>query len=523
LSFFLSFIFFFVIFLFFFVNFLFFFVTFVVLCGCACGHPDMTQKSEVNTQEPPGPTFGRDLTTGSIPRHLIAFSLPMLAGNALQTAYSFVNAIWVGQFLHKTALAAVTVSFPIVFVLIAVGVGLTLATNIQISQHRGARDMPAVRRVVASSTALILVLGLVLTVVGEVLTPQILRAMDTPPDVLPMATRYMRIFLLSLPLSFGLFLVRSMLQGIGDSTTPLYFQTGAIVLTAALDPVLMFGWLGMPAMGLNGTAWATVIAQMIALYALVVTLRRRGNPVAPTLGRASLDAATAWATIRIGVPSAVQQSLISVGMVFVTGIINGFGENATAAFGAATRVDQLAFMPAMAISMAVSTLAGQNIGANRHHRVREIFLWGCLLSGGFTLAASLVAAGLPRSMVRIFTNDPAVIDLGAGYLSTVARCYVFFAVMFVSNGIINGSGHTLVATAISLVSLWVVRVPLAIYLSRRMGSIQGVWYAIAISFGVSMLSSLGYYLTGRWRRPVVRRVVTQPSTPESFGDQTGEA
>ena len=471
----------------------------------------------------PRATFGRDLTTGSIPRHLVAFSLPMLAGSALQTAYSFINAIWVGQFLGKTALAAVTVSFPVVFVLIALGAGLTLATNILISQHYGARDMPSLRRVVDSSTVLIGMLSLALLVGGELLTPQILRAMDTPPDVLPLATKYMRIFLISLPLGFGLFLVRSMLQGIGDSTTPLYFQGASVLLNTVLDPVLMFGWLGLPALGLNGTAWATVIAQAIALWALVAMLRRRNNPVAPALGRKSFDWRTMWTTIRIGIPAAVQQSLISVGMVFVTGIVNGFGENATAAFGAASRVDQLAFMPALTFSMAISTLAGQNIGANRHHRVREVFLWGCLLSGGITLTASLLVVSLPRVMLRIFTDDAAVIALGADYLRIVGACYIFFAVMFVSNGIINGAGHTLVTTAVSLVSLWVVRVPLAYWLSRRLGSVTGVWYAISLSFGVSMLSSLGYYLTGRWRRPIARRHAVPPTPADVFGDQAGEA
>ena len=209
-------------------------------------------------------------------------------------------------------------------------------------------------------------------------------------------------------------------------------------------------------------------------------------------------------------------------MVFVIGIVNEFGEDVTAAFGAASRVDQLAFMPALTFSMAISTLAGQNIGANRHHRVREIFLWGCLLSGGVTLAASLLAVLLPGVMLRIFTSDPALISLGTDYLRIVGSCYLFFAIMFVANGIINGSGHTMATTAISLVSLWIVRVPVAYWLSTRIGSVNGVWYAMSLSFGVSMLASLGYYLSGRWRRPIARpRAV--PSGPTAvFGEETGE-
>lgn len=482
----------------------------------------MTDEPDDNKRDHPGRTFGRDLTTGSIPRHLIVFSLPMLAGTALQTAYAFINMIWVGNYLGKSAMAAVTVSFPVLFVLIAVGAGLTMATTILISQHWGARDMGAVRKVVNSSTVLMAVLSLVLMAAGEIWAPAILRAMNTQEDVLPIAIHYMRIFLLSLPLGFGLFLVRSMLQGIGDSTTPLYFQTGSVILTAVLDPVLMFGWLGVPALGLNGTAWASIIAQVLALSGLIALLHKRRNPVAPSLSLKGFDWPTTWTTIRVGIPSAVQQSLVSVGMVFVTGIVNNFGESSIAAFGVASRVDQLAFMPALTFSLAIATLAGQNIGAQQYHRIRAILLWGCALSGGVTLVISGLVVALPRLLLRIFTSEADVINLGEHYLMIVGSCYIFFAIMFVCNGIINGSGHTLVTTVITLVSLWAVRVPLAWWLSTRWGRIEGVWYAISIGFGVSMVSSLAYYFTGRWRRPIARRVGVQ-SAASVFGDETGEA
>jgi putative MATE family efflux protein len=483
----------------------------------------MDDQTQDNSPDKPKSRFGRDLTTGSIPRHLVAFALPMLAGSALQTAYSFVNYIWVGQCLGPTSQAALMVSFPVVFVMIALGIGLTMATNILISQYWGARDMAAVRRVVHSSSVLIYALGVLFLVVGEVLAPAILRAMATPPEVLAAAIQYMRIVLLTLPLMFGLFLVRNMLQGIGDSTTPLYFQSGALLLNALLDPVLMFGWLGMPKLGLCGTAYASVIAQGLALVCLSVYLRKRNNPVAPAMGLSGFDWHTAWLTIQIGIPSAVQQALVAVGIVFVTGIVNGFGVTTMAAFGTASRVDQLAFMPAMTFSMAAATLAGQNIGAQRFGRIRQILFWGCLLSGGSTLLISLLVVSLPRLLLRIFTPDEAVIRLGIDYLRIVGGCYVFFAIMFISNGIINGSGHTLVTTVISVISLWVVRVPLAYWLSHRTGSVNSVGYAMALSFAVSMVASMAYYATGRWRRPVVKR---RPSTamPETvLVEETSEA
>lgn len=490
--------------------------------GGATGSGELRQAPAGRADAAPPASFGRDLTTGSIPRHLIAFSLPMLAGTTIQTLYSVVNAFWVGQYLGKNGLAAVTVSFPVIFVLIALGAGLTLATSILVSQHYGARDLDAVRRVVNSSTVLLGFLSLALMVAGELLAGPILRLMGTDEKVLPMAEGYLRIYLLTLPMGFGLFLTRSMLQGIGDSITPVYFQAGALVVNAALDPVLMLGWLGMPALGLNGAAWASFIAQTAAIVLMVGWLRRRGNLVALAFGLKRFDWPTALTTMRIGVPAALQQSLISVGMAFVIGIVNGFGESATAAYGAATRVDQFAFMPALTFSLAIATMAGQNIGAGRHHRIREVFLWGCLLSGGITLACSAVAVALPRLLLRVFTNDGTVIDLGAGYLQTVGACYLFFAIMFVSNGVINGSGHTLVTTLISLVSLWIVRVPVAIWLSRRLGRVDGVWYAIAGSFGVSMVASLAYYFSGLWRRPVAGKPIP-PSPAAAYGEETGEA
>ncbi|WP_437729728.1 MATE family efflux transporter [Sorangium sp. So ce1335] len=474
------------------------------------------------------PRFGTDLTTGSIPRHIVTFSLPMLVGGFLQTTYSFINAIWVGQFLGTAALAAVTVSFPVIFTIFGVGMGITLATNILVSQSFGARRFDELRRVVDGSTALIYGLGVLLTVLGEIFTPEILLAMDTPADVFAPSVGYLRIYLLSLPFSFGMFALRSMLQGTGDSKTPLYFQLGSVLLTTVLDPLLIFGRLGLPALGLNGTAWATIVSQVIALVALHAYLRARKSPIAPRWPRFGELGPTIRKTCRIGVPAAIQQSVVSLGMVVVTGIVNGFGEVATAAFGAASRIDQIAFLPAINMGMAISTLAGQNLGAGHHGRVREVFTWGCVFSGGITLVISAAALIFPEALLRVFITDPVVIGLGVSYLHIVGACYVVFGLSFVSNGIINGAGATVVTTAISLLSLWVVRAPLAYWLSREMGSVEGVWWAIAVSFVVSLIASLAYYASGRWKRTVVQKAAPGDPAREAdparaFANEVGEA
>ncbi|KYF63362.1 MATE family efflux transporter [Sorangium cellulosum] len=474
------------------------------------------------------PRFGTDLTTGSIPRHLVTFSLPMLLGGFLQTTYSFINAIWVGQFLGTGALAAVTVSFPVIFTIFGVGMGMTLATNILVSQSFGARRFDELRRVVDGSTALIYGLGVLLTLVGEIFTPEILRAMDTPADVFAPSVSYLRIVLLSLPFSFGMFALRSMLQGTGDSKTPLYFQLGSVLLTTVLDPLLIFGRLGLPELGLNGTAWATIVSQVISLVALHVYLHVKKSPIAPRWPRFGQLGPTIRKTCRIGVPASIQQSVVSLGMVVVTGIVNGFGEVATAAFGAASRIDQIAFLPAINMGMAISTLAGQNLGAGHHGRVREVFTWGCVFSGGITLVISAAALIFPEALLRVFIADPVVVDLGVSYLHIVGACYVLFGLSFVSNGIINGAGATVVTTVISLLSLWVIRAPLAYWLSREMRSVEGVWYAIAVSFVVSLIASLSYYASGRWKRALVQKAPAADPTREAdparaFANEVGEA
>ena len=460
---------------------------------------------ELELERPAG-AHGRDLTTGSIPRHLIAFSVPMLAGSAIQTGYSIVNAIWVGRGLGTAAMAAVTVSFPVIFILMAVAGGLTMASNILASQSYGAKDWSQLRRVIQNSTVLVLALSIMIIVCGEWSAEHILRLVDTPPEVLPMAVGYLRVLLCSMPFMFAIFLLASLLRGVGDSKTPLYFQGIFLGVNAILDPLFMFGWLGFPKLGLNGTAVATIIAQGCSVIALSNYLHRKRHIVQPHWTDLRLNLETSLLTLRIGVPSMIQQALVSIGMLFIIGLVNAYGEDGAAAFGAASRIDQVAFMPAMTLGMAVSTLSGQNIGAGHHHRVKEVFKWGMLLSCGITLVASVIAVTFPRLLLKMFISDPHVIALGARYLQIVGGGYVLFSVMFVSNGVINGAGHTLITTLISLVGLWIVRVPLATYLSHSMHRLDGIWYAMVISFATGSLISVTYYLSGRWKRPIKKKV-----------------
>ncbi|MBD3173827.1 MAG: MATE family efflux transporter [Armatimonadia bacterium] len=455
------------------------------------------------SEEPTGSGVdGHDLTVGSIPRHLIRFCLPMLASSGIRNAYDVVNGIWVGKGLGTEAMAAITTGWPVFFFLVSVAIGLTTAANILVAQAYGAKDWAQVRRIVRTSVVLVAVAGGVFIASGELTAEAIFALLQTPDNVFPLAVGYLRVYLISIIPTFGIFLLAALLRGAGDATTPLYFQAGGLLLACGLDPVLMFGWLGFPAYGLMGTAYALIVCQTLAFTAMALYLARRDHLVSPPWLRLRADGPTAWLLLKIGAPVAVQQSLVSTAILAVVAMVNGFGDAAAAAYGTSWRIEGFALLPALTIGAAVSSVAGQNIGAHRYDRVREIFRWALVFSGSITVAAGIPMMLFPHGLLRVFIDDPEVVQIGAGYLIRVAPSYIFFAIMFVSNGVINGAGHTLMTTLISVVSLWGVRVPAAYLISTHMGTVEGVWWGIIIGFGTGATLSLIYYLTGRWEKPV---------------------
>lgn len=447
--------------------------------------------------------FGKDLTTGSISRHLITFSLPMLLGNLLQTGYQIINTIWVGNKVGADAVAATAVSFPIIFILIALAAGATLATTILVSQYYGAKDYNMVEKVINNSFGIAIAGGLLLTVGGILASDSLLRLMGTPPEIFAMSSSYLKITLAGFVLLFLTFLISSILRGIGDTVTPLIFMAVGLGVNAILDPLMIIGIGPFPRMGLNGAAYASLIAQTVGLVMAVVYLNRKNHIVAIKFNKLTLDKNLSLLLLKIGFPSMIQQSLISIGAFIVTGFVNSFGAVATAAFGSAQRIENLAFMPAMSLSLAVSALTGQNLGAGKPERVKEIFRAGLVLTSVITLTLSAMIELFPRLLLSMFVQEQGVLDIGVHYLRIVGASYILFAIMFISNGIINGSGHTMTTMFISLITLWIVRVPASALLSRTALKTDGIWIAIFLSSLTAMVISLVYYFSGKWKKPVI--------------------
>ena len=443
-----------------------------------------------------------DFTTGSIPRHILVFSWPMFVGNLLQAMYNTVDSFWVGRYLGPAALGAVSVSFPIIFALVAVIIGLTMATTTMVAQYRGAGDDAQVKRTVANSLTAITALGLVSTVVGIALRTRILSWIQTPPEILEPAALYLGTFLVGLVPMFLFNLFASILRGLGDSRSPLRYLAFATILNIVLDPIMIFGVGPVPAMGIRGVAWATVISQTLATVLLFVQMTRHTDLLPKSRDSWRVDGRLIVRMFRIGIPAGLQSIIVSFSMIILAAIVNGFGPAVVAAFGAAARLDQFAFMPALTVSFAVTALVGQNLGAGKKERVKEIVLWSVVLTGLITAVVTAIVIVAPAPLLRVFTGDPTVLQEGAAYLRIVGLSYVPLAVMFTITGVLRGAGDTVTSMIISFVTLWLVRLPLATFLASGMG-INGVWTSITVSTALGAILNYAYYLTGRWKKFVI--------------------
>lgn len=440
-----------------------------------------------------------DLTTGNETRAIVTFAIPMLIGNVFQQLYQMVDSIVVGQGVGKEALGAIGASVPIIFLMVSLIMGVTMGATIMLSQFYGARDTERLRRTMDTAYIFLFIASVIVSVAGFFLSTPILRAMQTPEEILPHASEYLRIMFIGMIFLFGYNTVGAVLRGLGDARRPLYFLIVASILNVVLDLlfVIGFGW------GIAGAAWATVISQGVSFVIGVAYMQRRPE-LRTTLRSMRFDRPLFRSMLRIGLPTGIQQSLVSFGFVALTRIVNPFGTDVVAGYTAATRLDSFAMLPAMNLSMAVSTFVGQNLGAGKPERVRRGYAAGMAMGGAISVVLTAVLIVFRDGLIGLFSTDPGVLRYGGEYLTIVTSFYVLFTAMFITGGVLRGAGDTMVQMVITLIALWGVRIPVAALLSGTMGTL-GIWWSIPAGWSVGFALIFGYYLTGRWKRKVLVR------------------
>lgn len=443
-------------------------------------------------------TEGKDLTIGNETRKILGFAMPMLTGSIFQQLYSFVDSIIVGKYLGPEALGAVGSSFPIIFTLIALVIGIAMGATIVIAQYYGAKKYDMVKRTVDTINIFIVVASLVMTVAGILLSPFIFKLIDQPPEIIGMANDYLQVYLSGLVVFFAYNGVAAVLRGIGDSKTPMYFMIISTLLNVVLDIlfIAVFGW------GVKGAAVATIISQAVALIIAIYWLNTHHKLIRISFRRLTFDWSIFRKSLKIGLPSGVQHTFVSLGMVAIFWIVNQYGADTNAAYSVAMRIDGLASIPAMTFAGALATFVGQNLGASKPDRAKRGLRSTFLINTVFASVLTVVLFFFSEPIMNLFTNDQNVIEIGSQYLHIVCWFYAIFAGMFSLNGFLRGAGDTIVPMFITLFSLWIIRVPLSYMLSQKF-DVVGIWWGIPAAWLSGLVFCFLYYLTGRWRKHVI--------------------
>ena len=457
-------------------------------------------------------TESRDITRGDLSRPLFHLAWPIVVTQLLQVAYNVGDAFWLGRY-SAAAVGAISLSFPIIYFLIAFGGGFNVAGSTLVAQYTGANSRGSAGKVAGQTVGFVVAIGAVLSVVGYLGAGPMLALFPshgaTAAEVVPRAREYMEIFFLGLPPMFAFFAFSALLRGYGDTRTPMRVMAVSVALNVVLDPLLIFGWGPFAEMGIAGAAVATVVARTVAgVYGLYVLFATDTGPDL-RVDHLAPDFEYIRDIVRIGVPSALEQSAGALAMVTLTVMIVTFEPAVIAAYGLGNRLISLVFLPAVGFGKATNTMVGQNLGAGKSERAERAVWLAAKAGAAIMLALAVLAALFPRPVVSVFmaTGTPEAartIDYAAEYLRIRTVEFAFIGVFQVMVGAYRGAGNTKTAMAFSMVTLWLIRVPAVYYLAFRTGlGPTGIWVGVALGHVVGAVGATAWFTRGTWKRSVI--------------------
>lgn len=434
------------------------------------------------------------MTEGSAWKHIVRFAFPLFLGNLFQQLYNVVDSLVVGNFLGADALAAVGSSSNIIFLLVGLFNGIFTGASVVISRLFGARDEAGVSRAVHTTVAFGLVSGAIMTVLGVCLVPQILVWMGTPESVMPNSVLYFRIYF------FGVIFVvlyntaNGIFQAVGDSRHPLYYLILSSFINVVLDLLFVAGF----GMGVDGAAYATVISQAVSA---ILGLRRLMHTtgcfrIFPRRVRFHLPMLRQ--VLSMGIPSGIQNSIISIANVVVQSSINLYGATAMAGCGAYAKIGDFAFLPITSFALALSTFVGQNLGAKQYDRARQGARFGILTSMVLAEIIGVLIYTFAPFLVGLFGSDPQVIAYGTLQARTITLFYFLLSFSHAVSGVMRGAGRAVVPMLVMMVCWCIIRVAYITLIARASGHIQLVFWAYPITWTLSSLCFFFYYVKADW-------------------------
>ena len=434
------------------------------------------------------------LTEGPIWKAIILFALPVFLGQVFQQLYNAFDAWCVGFFLGDNAMAAVSSSGNLIFLMVSFFNGLAMGTGVVIARHFGAKDYDYVGKTIHTAVAFGLCTGTALTIAGVCLTPTILHWMDTPADVLPESIAYFRYYFCGAIFTVMYNIFVGIHHAIGDSKHPLYYLIFSTCVNICLD--LLF--VGAFRLGVGAAAMATTISQGVSATLCCIHLVRLDAPYRLRLKKIRFHKSSLFDILRFGLPSAVQNSVIALANVVVQTNINGFGAEAVAGCGAYSKLEGFAFLPVMSFSQALSNFTGQNLGAKKHDRVKKGVGFGILCSMLMAELVGILSYVFAPQLIGFFADKPASIDFGVQHMRTICLFYCLLAFSHCIAGIMRGAGKATVPMFTMLACWCVIRVSYITIAVRFVPELTTVSWAYPISWSLSSIVFLTYFLKADW-------------------------
>ncbi len=443
-----------------------------------------------------------ELTEGDLFRGLITIAAPIVAGNVLQSGLERVDLFFVGR-LGAEAIAGVAMSTSIVMVLMTIIIGIVTANTAFVSRYYGAKDYDMVAKGVSHTLILGLVFSILLSVVGILYAEDMLLLLGAEPSVALLGASYLAVLFTGSVTLVELWVINSTFQSCGDATTPMLLVVLANIMNIALDPLLIFGYGAVPACGVAGAAYATIISRSVAFAIAFGLLLSRRSPVPFSL-RTKFEFPIAWRLIRVAVPNSVQSGLRSVTFLAMMAIVAVFGTAALSAYGIVGRLELVALMPGFGIATATAVIVGQNLGAKKPERAEAGVRISTLMNGGFMAVMGAIFYLAAPAIVEIFDPSGASTEIGVSYLQTVAPFYVFIAVAIILGFALNGAGDTKKPMYATLFSMVLFQVPLACILPGLLGiGIAGVWLAVICGMILQTGMLFAMYRHGGWKSTAI--------------------
>lgn len=431
-----------------------------------------------------------DMTNGPIFGPLVLFILPLIGGSIFQQLYNTVDFIFVGNFLDKTAAAAVGASATLINCTIGLFTGIAVGTTVVAARAIGAGDIKRASKTIHTSVTLGLIGGIVLMAVGILFSPGILRALNTPESVMPQAVLYIRIYLISLPMLFFYNMISGGLRAEGDSSTPFKVLVICGLLNVAFDAFFIV----VVKMGVAGVAIATTLTQTLSAVMIGIFASRKNRTLRFSFKKLGIDGTLLKGILRIGLPAGIQTIIITVSNVFVQYFINDFGETAVAAFATYYKVENLIFLVILAVGQASTTFAGQNVGAGQYQRIRKGSLIMLLFGGGMTILIAGLILLFPNVVFRWFMKDQEVVKNAISLAMVSFPFYWIYPAIEVFGGAIRSMGYSITSMIVIIINLCAIRVGLLATFSKVFHTMQSLaavypitWATAAISFTVIFL------------------------------------